>query len=202
MRVFGLTGGIGSGKSTVASLFREEGIPVVDADEISREVTMPGKPAHSAIVRNFGTGILLPDGRIDRKKLGAIVFADPGKRTVLEAITHPPILEGIREAVSALAAAGQAIAIVEAALIHEIGRQGVFEAVIGVGCDSGMQVERLMRRDGIPREEALRILSAQMDPGEKTRASDYVIDNSGDLATTRARVRALAEILRGTSEAG
>ena len=196
MRVFGLTGGIGSGKSPVARLFRKEGIPVVDADRISREVTLSGKPAHAAIVRSFGTGILLPDGRIDRKKLGAIVFADPGKRAELEAITHPRIMEGIREAVSALAAAGHAIAIVEAALIHEKGRQGLFEAVIGVGCDREMQVERLMRRDGISRQEALRILSAQMDPGEKTRASDYVIDNSGDLATTRARVRALARKLR------
>jgi dephospho-CoA kinase len=196
MRVFGLTGGIGSGKSIVGHFFREEGIPVVDADGISREVTMPGKPAHAAIVRCFGTGILAPDGRIDRKKLGAIAFSDSGKRADLEAITHPRILEGIREAVSALAAAGHAIAIVEAALIHEIGRQGMFEAVIGVGCDREMQVERLMRRDRIPRQEALRILSAQMDPGEKAGASDYVIDNSGDLAATRAQVRALVRKLR------
>lgn len=202
MRVFGLTGGIGSGKSTVARLFREEGIPVVDADGISREATMPGKPAHAEIVRTFGTEILLPDGRIDRKKLGAIVFADPGKRAELEAITHPRILEGIREAVSALAAEGHAIAIVEAALIHEKGRQGLFEAVIGVACDRGTQTERLMRRDGIPRQEALKILSAQMDPGEKTRASDYVIENSGALATTRAQVGALAKILRKPSETG
>jgi len=196
MRIFGLTGGIGSGKSTVARLFRKEGIPVVDADRISREVTLPGKPSHAAIVRNFGTEIMLPDGRIDRKKLGAIVFADPGKRAELEAITHPRIMEGIREAVSALAAAGHAVAIVEAALIHEKGRQGLFEAVIGVGCDREMQVERLMRRDGIPRQEALRIVSSQMDPEEKARASDYVIDNSGDLASTRTQVRALARKLR------
>ncbi|KRT74730.1 MAG: dephospho-CoA kinase, dephospho-CoA kinase [Deltaproteobacteria bacterium CSP1-8] len=196
MRVFGLTGGICSGKSTVARFFREEGIPVVDADRISREITLPGMPAHADIVRKFGGDLLLPDGRIDRKKLGAIVFADPGKRAELEAVTHPRIALGIREAVSALAAMGHSIAIVEAALIHEKGRSGMFEAVIGVGCDRGSQVERLMNRDGIPREEALRIVSAQMDPEEKARASDYVIDNSGDLATTRARVRALARKLR------
>ena len=196
MRVFGLTGGICSGKSTVARLFREEGIPVVDADRISREITLPGKPAHAEIVRRFGCDLLLPDGRIDRKKLGAIVFADPGKRAELEAITHPRIALGIREALSALAAKGHAIAIVEAALIHEKGRGGLFEAVIGVGCDRGLQIERLMNRDGIPREEALRIVSAQMDPEEKARASDYVIDNSGDLATTRDRVRVLARKLR------
>lgn len=196
MRVFGLTGGIGSGKSTVARLFREEGIPVVDADRISRDITRPGTPAYAEIVRRFGPEILLADGRIDRKKLGAIVFADPGKRSLLESITHPGIADGIRAAVSELAAEGHAIAVVEAALIHEKGRRGTFQAVIGVRCDRGAQVDRLMRRDGISREEALRIVSSQMDPEEKVRASDYAIDNSDDLAGTRAQVRALVRKLR------
>jgi dephospho-CoA kinase len=196
MRVFGLTGGIGSGKSTVARLFREEKIPVVDADRISREITSPGKPAYIEIVGRFGEEILLPDGRIDRKILGAIIFSNAGKRADLEAITHPRIAEGMREAVSALASEGHPVVIVEAALIHEKEPQGMFDAVIGVRCGRGLQVERLMRRDGIPREQALRIVSSQMDPEEKALASDYVIDNSGDLARTRAQVRALAKILR------
>ena len=196
MRVFGLTGGIGSGKSTVARLFREEKIPVVDADRISREITSPGKPAYIEIVGRFGEEILLPDGRIDRKILGAIIFSNAGKRADLEAITHPRIAEGMREAVSALASEGHPVAIVEAALIHEKEPQGMFDAVIGVRCGRGLQVERLMRRDGIPREQALRIVSSQMDPEEKALTSDYVIDNSGDLAGTRAQVRALAKILR------
>lgn len=196
MRIFGLTGGIGSGKSIVARMFREEKIPVVDADRISREVTAPGKPAHDEIVRRFGAQILLSDGRINRKKLGAIVFSDPGKRTELESITHPTISEGIRDAVSALASEGHAVVIVEAALILEKGRQGICEAVIGVRCERRLQVDRIMGRDGISREEALRIVSSQMDPEEKALASDYVIDNSGDLAGTRAQVRALAEKLK------
>jgi dephospho-CoA kinase len=196
MRVFGLTGGIGSGKSTVARLFREEKIPVVDADRISREITSPGKPAYIEIVGRFGEEILLPDGRIDRKILGAIIFSNAGKRADLEAITHPRIAEGMREAVSALASEGHPVVIVEAALIHEKEPQGMFDAVIGVRCGRGLQVERLMRRDGIPREQALRIVSSQMDPEEKALTSDYVIDNSGDLAGTRAQVRALAKILR------
>ena len=196
MRVFGLTGGIGSGKSTVARLFREEKIPVVDADRISREITSPGKPAYLEIVGRFGEEILLPDGRIDRKILGAIIFSNAGKRADLEAITHPRITEGMREAVSALASEGHPVVIVEAALIHEKEPQGMFDAVIGVRCGRGLQVERLMRRDGIPREQALRIVSSQMDPEEKALTSDYVIDNSGDLAGTRAQVRALAKILR------
>ena len=196
MRVYGLTGGIGSGKSTVARLFREEKIPVVDADRISREITSPGKPAYIEIVGRFGEEILLPDGRIDRKILGAIIFSNAGKRADLEAITHPRIAEGMREAVSALASEGHPVAIVEAALIHEKEPQGMFDAVIGVRCGREPQVERLMHRDGIPREQALRILSSQMDPEEKALASDYVIDNSGDLAGTRAQVRALAKTLR------
>ncbi len=199
MRVFGLTGGIGSGKSTVARLFREENIPVVDADRISREVTSPGKPAYLDIVGRFGRGILSPDGRIDRKMLGAIVFADAGKRADLEAITHPRISEGIRRAVSSLASEGHSVVIVEAALIHEKGPQGMFEAVIGVRCGRELQVGRLMSRDGITREQALRIVSSQMDSEEKARASDYVIDNSGDLAGTRDQVRVLAETLRRTA---
>jgi len=196
MRVFGLTGGIGSGKSTVARLFREEKIPVVDADRISREITSPGKPAYIEIVGRFGEEILLPDGRIDRKILSAIIFSNAGKRADLEAITHPRIAEGMREAVSALASEGHPVVIVEAALIHEKDPQGMFDAVIGVRCGRGLQIERLMRRDGIPREQALRIVSSQMDPEEKALTSDYVIDNSGDLAGTRAQVRALAKILR------
>lgn len=196
MRVYGLTGGIGSGKSTVARLFREEKIPVVDADRISREITSPGKPAYIEIVGRFGEEILSPDGRIDRKMLGAIVFANPGMRADLEAITHPRIVEGMREALSALASEGYPVAIVEAALIHEKEPQGIFDAVIGVRCGREPQVERLMRRDGIPREQALRIVSSQMDPEKKALASDYVIDNSGDLAGTRAQVRALAKTLR------
>lgn len=199
MRIIGLTGGVGSGKSTVAGMFREEGIPVVDADRISREVSSPGRPAFAEIVRRFGREILLPDGRIDRKRLGAIVFSDAGKRAELEAITHPRIAEGIREAVSALAAEGHAVVLVEAALIHEKGRAGMFESVIGVRCKRRLQIERIMSRDGVRREEVERIVSSQMDPEEKARACDHVIDNSGDLAATRSQVKNLADFLRKSS---
>ncbi len=195
MRVFGLTGGIGSGKSTVAAMFRDEGIPVVDADRIARDVIAPGQYAYLEIVHRFGRGILLPDGEIDRKRLGDVVFADPVRRAELEAVTHPRIVEGIAYALQKLDAAGHPAAIVEAALIHEKGRGGMFEAVIGVRCGGIRQVERLMRRDGIPKEKALLRLSAQMDADEKAKASDHVIDNSGDLESTRSQVRALAALL-------
>jgi dephospho-CoA kinase len=196
MRFFGLTGGIGSGKSTVARMFREEGVAVVDADRIAREVTDPGRPAYVEIVRRFGRAILLPDGGIDRKKLGDIVFSDPGKRAELEAITHPEIARGIASALDRLESEGQRVAIVEAALLHETGRTGRFEAVIAVKCDKSQQVRRLVLRDGISEEQALRRIYSQMDPDEKARASEHVIDNSGDLEATRAQVRALAATLK------
>lgn len=196
MRVFGLTGGIGSGKSTVAAMFRGEGIPVVDADAVAREVTAPGQYAYLEIVHRFGRGILGADGAIDRTRLGEIVFADPVRRAELEAVTHPRIVEGIAYALQQLDARGHPAAIVEAALIHEKGRAGMFEAVIGIRCEKFQQIERLMERDGIPKEKALQRLAAQMDADAKARASDYVIDNSGDLASTRAQVRALAVRLK------
>lgn len=196
MRVLGLTGGIGTGKSTVAGFFRDEGIPVVDADRIAREITEPGRDAYREILLRFGREILLPDGRIDRKRLGETVFADPGRRAELEAVTHPRIAEGIAEALAALAREGHPVAVVEAALIHERGRGGMFDAVIGVRCDRERQVERIMGRDGISREQALSRIAAQMDPERKANASEYRIDNSGDRESTRAQVRALARELR------
>lgn len=196
MRVFGLTGGIASGKSTVARMFEEEGIPVVDADQIAKKVTAPGRPAHAQIVRLFGPEILLPGGEIDRRKLRDIIFADPAKRAALEAVTHPRIARGIAQALARLASRGHPLALVEAALIHEKGPPTLCEAVIAVRCERNQQVERLLARDGIAREQATQRIEAQMDPEEKARASDYVIDNSGSLEETRRRVRTLAARLK------
>ncbi len=196
MRIFGLTGGIGCGKTTVAGMFRDEGIPVVDADRIAREVTAPGELAYLEIVHRFGRDILREDGEIDRAKLADIVFSDPLRRAELEAVTHPRIVEGIAYALQKLAAQGHRAAIVEAALIHEKGRGGMFDAVIGILCARSQQIERLAERDGMPREKALLRLSAQMDAEAKAKACDHVIDNSGDLSSTRAQVRALAARLK------
>jgi len=195
MRVFGLTGNIGSGKSTVAAMFREAGIPVLDADRISREVTAPGSPSFREVVREFGPGILGPDGGIDRGRLAGIVFSDPSRRARLERITHPAILAAMKESLSLLAREGHAAAIVEAALIHESGRKGLFEAVISVRCDPSVQLRRLAGRGGMTREQAEARAAAQMDPEEKARASEYVVDNSGDLESTRRQVDRIARTL-------
>lgn len=197
MRVFGLTGNFGAGKSTVAEMFRRAGIPVIDADRLSREATEPGGPAHAAVVREFGPGILRPDGSVDRGKLADIVFADPARRARLEEITHPAILAAMKEALGSLAGRGFPAAIVEAALIHEAGGKGLFEAVISVRCGEEEQLRRAMARDGISRERAMARIRAQMDAGAKAGRSDHVIDNSGGLGETRAQVERLARILLG-----
>ena len=198
MRVFGLTGNIGSGKSTVAAMLREAGIPVLDADRISREVTAPGGRAYDAVVQAFGGGIVLDDGSIDRKRLGEIVFSDPSLRARLEAITHPAILEAMKGAIAVIEREGHRAAVVEATLIHESGKKGMFEAVISVTCDREAAISRLAARGGMSRRQAEARLRAQMDAGRKAGASEYVIDNSGSMEETRRQVERLARILLGT----
>lgn len=197
MRVFGLTGNFGSGKSTVAGMFRSAGIPVIDADQVAREVTAPGGPAYAEVVREFGDGILRADGAIDRHRLGEIVFADPERRSRLEALTHPAILQALRQALADLSRDGHPVALVEAALIHESGRKGLFEEVISVRCDAETRLRRVTARDGISREQAEARISAQMDPADQARRSEHVIDNSRTLEETRRQVRRLADRLRG-----
>ena len=178
-------------------MLRDAGIPVLDADRISREVTAPGGRAYDAVVQAFGRGIVRDDGSIDRKRLGEIVFSDPGSRERLERITHPAIFEAMKEAIAGIEREGHRAAVVEAALIHESGRKGLFEAVISVTCDRETALSRLAARDGMSRSEAEARLRAQMDADRKAGASDYVIDNSGTIDATRRQVAALAGVLLG-----
>ncbi len=197
MRVFGLTGNIGSGKSTVAAMLREAGIPVLDADRISREVTAPGGRAYDAVVQAFGREILRDDGSIDRKRLGEIVFADPASRERLERITHPAIFEAMKEAIAGIEREGHRAVVVEATLIHESGRKGLSEAVISVTCDPETAISRLAARDGMSRSQVEARLRAQMDGDRKAGASDYVIDNSASPEDTSRQVKRIARILLG-----
>lgn len=197
MRIFGLTGNIGSGKSTVAAMLREEGIPVLDADRISREVMAPGGRVYDAVVRAFGTQIVRDDGSIDRKRLGEIVFSDSASRERLESITHPAILTAMKEAIAGIERKGHRAAAVEATLIHESGRKGLFESVISVTCDRETAISRIAARDGMSRCDAEARLRAQMNPDRKAGASDYVIDNSSSPVETRRQVRRIARILLG-----
>ena len=178
-------------------MFRRAGIPVIDADLVSRKVSAPGGRAYSSIVLEFGDGILLADGHIDRKKLGGIVFSDPARRKRLEALTHPAILETVRKYLGKLSESGCSAAMVEASLIHESGVKEMFDAIVLVRCNEETQIWRVMDRDKISRDEALSRIGAQMNANLKAFAADHVIDNSGSIEDTRAQVESIAQILRG-----
>lgn len=197
----GLTGGIATGKSTVSAMFRALGGEVIDADVLAREVVAPGEPAYRAIVEEFGPGVLQPDGSLDRKRLGAVVFADPERRRRLEQITHPAIRARFTRRLEELAAQGFAgIVFFDAPVMIESGNYRTMERLVVVATDEATQVARLQARDGIGAEEACGRMAAQMPVAEKAKLADHVIDNSGDRAATEAQVQrvhaALLEVLR------
>ena len=197
----GLTGGIASGKSTVARIFRELGAHVIDADGIARDLVAPGSPALVRIIQAFGQKVLGPDGTLNRAALGAAVFADAGKRHLLEGILHPPILEEIDRRLAEVERTDpRGVAVVEAALIFEIGREAGYDAVVVVWAEEDQQRRRLMLRDRLSAEEVGQRLAAQMPLAKKRRRARFVVDNSGDPASCRAdaeRVyRELAQLAR------
>jgi dephospho-CoA kinase len=201
MILVGLTGGIAVGKSTVAAMFAARGAAVVDADRISRKLQESGAPCYAAIVEEFGRGILDSAGRIDRRRLGAIVFADPSRRAALEAIMHPAIWAACEAEIRAAAAAGRAVCVVEAALILETGQRSRFQRIVVVTAPTDVQVERVARARGLTEEEARQRLAAQWPNADKARQADHVIDNGGDLAATDAQVvRVYAALEAGAVE--
>ncbi|MBI2462583.1 MAG: dephospho-CoA kinase [Candidatus Rokubacteria bacterium] len=186
----GLTGGIGSGKSTVSRLFRDLGCLIIDADTIAREVVEPGEPAWRGIVEAFGREILLPDGQLDRKGLGALVFADPAKRRTLNALTHPAIIAREQAILAELEAQGyEGIVVLDAALLIEAGGADRMDRLVVVYVDEAIQLRRLMDRDDLDDAEARRRIASQMPLREKVRLAHHVIDNSGRPEETAARVR-------------
>jgi dephospho-CoA kinase len=186
----GLTGGIATGKSTVSAIFHELGCVVIDADLLAREVVERGEPAYRTVVAEFGEGVLQRDGTLDRKKLGAIVFADPARRKRLEAITHPAIHERFARRLGELSAQGFAgIVIFDAPVMIESRNYRHMDRLVVVATDEATQRARLVARDGSPPEEIERKIASQMPVAEKARLADYVIDNSGDWAQTEAQTR-------------
>jgi len=194
LRLVGLTGGIGSGKSTVGQMLQAAGVPVLDADVLAREVVMPGQPAHAEIAATW-PDVIQADGTIDRRKLGHRVFSDPAARTRLEAITHPRIQARALELARALEAEGHRLAFYEASLLVETGGHRKFDGLVVVTADDEQQIARVMARDHSTREHALARLRAQMPAAEKVRAATHLIDNSGDLDGTRRQVEALIAAL-------
>jgi dephospho-CoA kinase len=201
MLLVGLTGGIGAGKSTVAAMFAARGAAVVDADEINRRLQEPGQPCYRAIVDAFGREILDPAERIDRRRLGAIVFGDAARRRQLETIMHPAIRAARESEIQAAAAAGRSVCVVEAALILETGQRARFQKLIVVTAPEKVQLERVARARGLTMAEAQQRLAAQWGGEDKARLADYVIDNGGDLAATEAQVaRVYKELTRHAAE--
>lgn len=181
----GLTGGIASGKSTVAEFFRQLGAPIVDTDHLAREVVAPGEPGLAAVVEAFGPEIVAADGTLERSRLRRIVFGDAAARRQLEQILHPLIRA---RALRALAAIEADYAIVVVPLLVETDFAALVDRVLVVDCPPEDQLARLRERESISQEDALAMLAAQADRQTRLTAADDVIDNAGDLGRTRAQV--------------
>ncbi len=193
----GLTGGIASGKSTVAHVLREAGVAVIDADALAREVVAPGTDGLAEVVAAFGKGVLAADGGLDRAKLASIVFADEAARKKLSAITHPRIAQLSARRIAEAMQTDSPYVVYEAALIVETGLHKGLPVLIVVSADEASQEARAVARDRMSAEAARARISAQLPLAAKTAVAQYVIENAGDLAALRTRTLAVHEqILR------
>lgn len=200
MKIIGLTGGIASGKSTVSRALRELGAFIIDADEVAHAIQEPGKPAWEDIVEHFGSGLLNPDHTINRDKLGAIVFNDPKRLQELNQITHPRIMEQIRLTLQNIKSRQpDAVVFLEVPLLYETHIERICDEVWVVWVDEETEIQRLMNRDGLSREDAIKRIDAQMPLDEKARRADFVIDNRFSIEETIASAtRYYNESLRQT----
>ena len=193
----GLTGSIAVGKTFVCGVFRELGCHVLDADITAREVVEPGTPGLRRIIDTFGPEVLQPDGGLNRQRLGALVFSDRSKRETLNSILHPLIIERQNNWIEVFRKKDpDGIVIVDAALMIESGGYKRFDQLIVVWCDPQIQLERLMQRDGISKEDAAKRIASQMPQDEKKRYADHLIDTSDGFDTTRLQVTEVFEKLK------
>jgi dephospho-CoA kinase len=197
MLVVGLTGGVASGKTSIARILGEEGAYLIDADQIARDLVQLDTPAWRELVKVFGKGILQEDGTIHRKRLAAKVFSDPEQRNLLNKILHPRIGAEINKRAKEI---GQkdpdAIVVIDGALLIEIGAHREMDKVIVVATTEKQQIDRLKQRDGVDQKEAQRILSSQMPLDEKIKVADYIIRNEGSFEETRRRVKEVFKELK------
>ncbi len=197
MLIVGLTGGIGSGKSTVARMLKDEGAYVIDFDYLARLVVEPDKPAWRDIIDYFGPEILSPDRSLNRSALAKIIFSEDKSRKVLEGFTHQRIFEERDDLVKAIKKKDpNAVVIIDFPLLFELGLSKKFDKVILVFVSRDVQLERVIKRDGLPREEVERRLNAQIPIEEKKFLSDYIIDTNGSLNDTRDQVRKVTHELK------
>ncbi|HEY3247612.1 MAG TPA: dephospho-CoA kinase [bacterium] len=202
MKVVGLTGGLASGKSLVAGIFRELGAQIIDADHVARAIVEPGRPAYDEILEAFGRTMLGPDGALDRKRLGDLIFRDPAARAKLNAITHKYIRGEIQREIARLRESGRrGVMVVDIPLLLDQAAKTAYDldAVVVVFVDPDTQLARLMARDGLPREQAIGRIMAQRPLAEKLPEADWVVDNSGTAEETRRQVEALWDQLRANN---
>jgi dephospho-CoA kinase len=198
MALYGLTGGIGAGKSTVCRLLEEQGVTVVGADDVGRQVVAPGSEGLAAIVAAFGPEVLDDSGALNRRALGALVFGDAAKRRQLEDIMHPLVKQRSQAIFAELARAGVPIIVYESALLFETDRHLEMQGVIVVTANEAARVARVQQRDGSTEAAVRARIQAQMDEAKKRQRADYVLDNNGDLDDLRRQVQALVAQLRQT----
>lgn len=199
MITIGLTGGIASGKSTVSNILKNRGIPIIDADKIAREIVVPGSPILNRIAFEFGFDVLLENGELNRKKLADIVFNDDTKLKKLNEIMHPEIFRIIQKEIELQKINGEKISAVDAALLIEAGLYKLVDYVVLIYVDINTQIERLMKRDKKTKEDALKIIKAQMSIEEKIKYADFIIDNSKDLEYTVIQINKIISSIE-TSE--
>lgn len=191
MRVIAVTGGIGSGKSTLVALYRSLGAQVVDADAVSRALTAPGGQALPALREAFGNTVFRPDGTLDRAALGKVVFGDPQALARLNGVMHPRIIARSLEMLAAARAGGAAATVLEAPLLFETGMDALADTVVCVTAPETVRVRRVCRRDGLTPEEALRRIRSQNPQEQNAQLSDYTLSTDAPYADTRRRALAL-----------
>jgi dephospho-CoA kinase len=191
MLVIGLTGSIGTGKSEAARQLEGLGASIISADQVGHEAYTRNTEAWDQVVAAFGDGILQDDGEIDRRRLGAVVFSDPGQLEKLNQIMHPRMAQMVADKIDALRAQGVEVVVVEAALLFEAGWDSLVEEVWVTDSTERVVIERLKQRNGMSEEEARKRISSQMDRIERLERSDYVIENSGDIATLGSTIKEL-----------
>ncbi|MEE6635974.1 MULTISPECIES: dephospho-CoA kinase [Limosilactobacillus] len=197
-KIIGLTGGIASGKSTVSALLRQAGIPVIDADQVARQVQRPGSVALDKLAAAFGPAIIAPDGSLNRQQLGQRVFDDPAARQELDRIVQPLIKDTIWQAVDNLRRQGVANVVLDVPLLFEAGYDTDCDLVVVVRVSPATELRRLMARNGYSRAAAQARIAAQLPLSVKVAKADVVIDNDGSREETRRQVAQLVEDLRGT----
>lgn len=199
--VIGLTGGIATGKSTISSILKELGAYIVDADIIARSVVQKGEKAYNEIVQHFGRKILMPNGEINRKKLGHIVFSDSEKLKLLNQITHPEIIGRIKDKVEEYKDIGAKVIVIDAAILIEVGLEWYCDSIWLVSVDKETQIRRLMERDKFAYSDALNRINSQYANEKKSQFADVIIDNNEPIEEVKKKVKELWNIIIQRGEA-